>query len=49
MHLAAGRFGRSRRRIGAGAYSIPGLAGFQAAALVLLASAHARNPRLRSS
>lgn len=40
MHRAAGRLGRSRRRIGAGAYSIPGLAGFQAAALVLLASAH---------
>jgi uncharacterized protein (TIGR03790 family) len=41
MHRAAGRLGRSRRRIGAGAYSIPGLAGFQAAALVVLASAHA--------
>jgi uncharacterized protein (TIGR03790 family) len=40
MHRAAARLERSRRRIGAGAYSIPGLAGFQAAAL-LLALAHA--------
>ncbi|HEY5659052.1 MAG TPA: TIGR03790 family protein, partial [Myxococcota bacterium] len=37
MHRAAGRLGRSRRRIGASAYSILGLAGFHIAALLLAA------------
>jgi uncharacterized protein (TIGR03790 family) len=41
MHRAAARLERSRHRIGAGAYSIPRLAGFQAAALLLLAPLHA--------
>jgi uncharacterized protein (TIGR03790 family) len=49
MHRAAGRLGRSRRRTGAGAYSIPGLAGFQAAALVLLATAHTPTPAAGAS
>jgi uncharacterized protein (TIGR03790 family) len=40
MHRAAGRLGRSRRQTGGAAYSIPGLTGFQATALILLASAH---------